>query len=51
MSRFLLLTLVAAALASLLSACANSESMFNTGRDARVFNPATGRYDWPDENR
>ena len=25
--------------------------LFASGRDARVFNAATGRYDWPDEPR
>ena len=27
--------------------CAPSEDLFRTGRDAREFNPATGRYEWP----
>jgi hypothetical protein len=26
-----------------------TENLFNTGRDARVYNPATGRYEWPGE--
>lgn len=34
--------------ATLFSACSPSEP-FRTGHDSRVFNPTTGRYEWPDE--
>ena len=36
-----------------LAACKSSqtENLFNTGRDARVYNPISGRYEWPDQRR
>jgi hypothetical protein len=36
-------------LLSLFSGCTPIEpqSLFNSGRDARVFNSSTGRYEWP----
>ena len=30
--------------------CAPSDNFFNTGRDGRIYNPATGRYEWADRN-
>ena len=44
--------LLTAQIAAVLCAgCAqNSEpDYFNSGRDARTYNPMTGRYEWPDE--
>ncbi len=46
MNRILLL------LALTLAGCGSpgtGSNLFNTGRDARVYNPATGRYEWPEE--
>ena len=46
MSRIFLL------LALTLAGCGSpglGSNLFNTGRDARVYNPATGRYEWPEE--
>lgn len=44
-----LLSLIAGAVA--LSACGSGDKdWFNTGRDARAYNPQTGRYEWPDED-
>lgn len=42
-----LLLLLASAI--VLTSCASPEpsNLFNTGRDARVYNPTTGRYEWP----
>ena len=39
------------AMACALASCAQhgDRQWLNTGRDERVFNPATGRYDWPDD--
>lgn len=35
--------------AAILSACQSlePETFMNTGKDARVFNPITGQYEWP----
>jgi hypothetical protein len=44
--RFVMVFLSLAALGG----CASSENLFNTGRDARIYNPMTGRYEWPDRN-
>jgi hypothetical protein len=36
----------------LVAGCSSFRSggdLFATGRDARVFNPSTGRYEWPEE--
>ena len=48
------LALFAAALGSavILSACQSLEetNLFASGRDARTFNPQTGRYEWPKES-
>ena len=32
------------------ASCTQNENLFNTGRDARVYNPMTGRYEWPDRH-
>lgn len=37
-------------LGTLLASCAPTDNLFNTGRDARIYNPMTGRYEWPDRN-
>jgi hypothetical protein len=39
------------AAASLFAGCdsLNRPDYFASGRDARVFNPQTGRYEWPDD--
>jgi len=36
------------ALVATLAGCTPSENLFNTGRDARVYNPMTRQYEWPD---
>ena len=37
-------------LASTLVGCTptTEQNLFNTGRDARIYNPLTGRYEWPE---
>lgn len=50
MLRAVLLILALATIAVVSAGCTptTSQNLFNTGRDARVYNPATGRYEWPD---
>lgn len=45
--RVVLLVFTVAMLASCTSPLAGS--LMESGKDAREFNPATGRYEWPDE--
>ena len=45
--RAVLLVLTVARLASCTSPV--SGSLLESGKDARVFNPTTGRYEWPEE--
>ena len=42
--------LLALCFAALLASCTSTDNLFNTGRDARIYNPRTGRYEWPDRN-
>jgi hypothetical protein len=37
---------------SLITGCKSPDpgNLFNTGKDARVYNPMTGRYEWPDDS-
>lgn len=45
MFRIVLLLTVAAIFSSCTSP--DSDSFMSSGKDARVFNPVTGRYEWP----